>query len=395
MAGALDGVRVLDFGRYIAGPFCAALLGDLGAEVIRVEKIGGGEDRGVIPVGAEGDGSLFLQTNRNKLGMTLDPTAPEGREIVRRLVASADVVIANLPPAALRALGLDYASLRAIKPDVILTSVSAFGLGGPYEEKIGFDGVGQAMSGAMYLSGHADEPMKAFVPYVDYATAIIAAFGTVAALLARRATGRGQEVQASLLATALTMSNAYVVEQALLAPDRVASGNRSQIAAPSDAFPTRDGWIMVQVLGDALFRRWAALMGEEERWTTDPRFADDRARGEHGALVSARMREWCAGRTTAEALATLERARIPAGPVYSPQQALDDPHVRAAGILQPVDYPGLPAPAPISATPVRLTATPGSIRERPPRLGEHTDVVLARLGYSAAEIAGLREKGVV
>ena len=156
---------------------------------------------------------------------------------MRRLVATADVVVANLPPAALRAMGLDYASLTAIRPDVILTSVSAFGVGGPSEEKIGFDGIGQAMSGAMYLSGWPDEPVKAFVPYVDYATALAAAFGTLAALLARRENGRGQEVQGSLLATALTITNAYVVEQALVAPDRVASGNRSQIAGPSDASP--------------------------------------------------------------------------------------------------------------------------------------------------------------
>ncbi|MBI3770817.1 MAG: CoA transferase [Deltaproteobacteria bacterium] len=394
MPGVLDGVRVLDFGRYIAGPFCAALLADLGAEVIRVERIGGGEDRGVIPVGAEGDGSLYLQTNRNKLGMTLDPAAPEGRGVVRRLVAWADVVVANLPPATLRALGLDYASLAAIKPDVILTSISAFGCGGPYEEKLGFDGIGQAMSGAMYLSGSPDEPMKAFVPYVDYATALTAAFGTLAALLHRRASGRGQEVQASLLATALTITNAYVVEQALLAPNRVASGNRSQIAAPSDAFPVRDGWIIVQVVGGPLFRRWAALMGEDH-WLTDPRFADDRARGEHGAIVSARMREWCATRTTAEALAALAAARIPAGPVYSPQQVLDDPHVRASALLEGVAYPGTPRPVPLSATPVRLSATPGSIRRRAPRLGEHTDEILARLGYVPAEIAALRATRVV
>ncbi len=393
-AGVLDGVRVLDFGRYIAGPFCAALLGDFGAEVIRVEKIGGGEDRGVIPVGAEGDGSLYLQVNRNKLGITLDPVAPAGREVVRRLVAAADVVVANLPPPALRALGLDYPTLAATKPDVILTSVSAFGSGGSLDDKLGFDGIGQAMSGAMYLSGAPGEPMKAFVPYVDYATALVAAFGTLAALMHRRATGRGQEVQASLLATALTISNSYVVEQALVAPNRVASGNRSQIAAPSDAFPTRDGWVIVQVLGDALFRRWATLMGDDH-WLTDPRFAADRARGEHGAIVSARMREWCASRTTAEALGALEAARIPAGPVYSPQDVLDDPHVRATGILEPIEYPGTPRPAPISATPARLSQSPGQIRRRAPRLGEHTDEVLARVGYTAAEIAALRARRVI
>ncbi len=390
----LDRVRVLDFGRYIAGPFCAALLADFGAEVIRVEKIGGGEDRGVIPVGAEGDGSLYLQVNRNKLGITLDAMAAAGRDVVRRLVASADVVVANLPPPALRALGLDYATLAAIKPDVILTSVSAFGSGGSLDDKLGFDGIGQAMSGAMYLSGAPAEPMKAFVPYVDYATALAAAFGTLAALMHRRATGRGQEVQGSLLATALTISNAYVVEQALVAPNRVASGNRSQIAAPSDAFPTSDGWIIVQVLGDALFRRWAALMGED-RWLTDPRFADDRARGEHGAIVSARMREWCATRTTSDALAALAAARIPAGPVYSPQDVLEDAHVKATGILQPVEYPGTPRPAPISATPVRLSVSPGAIRRRAPRLGEHTDEVLTRLGYTTSEIADLRAQRVI
>ena len=157
MAGVLDNIRVLDFGRYIAGPFCAALLGDLGAEVIRIERLGGGEDRSFIPVGAgpEGGGAMFLAMNRNKRGMTLDPAAPKGREIVRKLVATADVVVANLPPAVLRSLALDLDSLRAVKPDIILTTVTGFGAGGPLSHKHGFDGIGQTMSGAVYLSGHA------------------------------------------------------------------------------------------------------------------------------------------------------------------------------------------------------------------------------------------------
>jgi crotonobetainyl-CoA:carnitine CoA-transferase CaiB-like acyl-CoA transferase len=162
VAGVLDGIRVLDFGRYIAGPFCAALLGDLGAEVIRIERIGGGEDRGFIPVGgsADGGGAMFLAMNRNKLGMTLDPAAPKGREIVKKLVATADVVVANLPPAVLRSLALDLASLRRVKPDIILTTVTGFGAGGPLSNKHGFDGIGQAMSGAPCCAPRSPLPTR-------------------------------------------------------------------------------------------------------------------------------------------------------------------------------------------------------------------------------------------
>ena len=190
MPDPLRGIRVLDFGRFIAGPFCAALLADLGADVIRVEKVRGGEDRHLVPVTEAGDGAFYLQVNRGKRGMTLNPRAPEGRHVLRRLVATADVVVANLPDAALKTLGLDYDALTAVRPDVILTSVSAFGAGGPSSHRPGFDGTGQAMSGVMYLSGRPGEPTKAYCPYVDFTTALAAAVGTLAALLARRDTGR-------------------------------------------------------------------------------------------------------------------------------------------------------------------------------------------------------------
>lgn len=251
----LEGVRVLDFGRYIAGPYCARLLGDLGADVIRVEKVQGSEDRFVVPL-AHGDaGALFLQMNENKRGMTLDPTKPEAAEIVRRLVTSADVVVANLPARALTGMGLDYDSLASIKSDIILTSVDAFGGGGPWSERPGFDGIGQVMSGAAYLSGEPDTPSKSYVPWVDFGTASFAAFGTMAALMTKQATGQGQHVRGALLKTALTVANSALMEQAVLEPDRVATGNRGQVAGPADIFGTSDGWIIVQVIGNGLFRR--------------------------------------------------------------------------------------------------------------------------------------------
>jgi len=394
--GVLDGIRVLDFGRYIAGPFCAALLGDLGAEVIRIERIGGGEDRGMIPVGAGADagGAMFLAMNRNKLGMTLDPAAPKGREIIRRLVATADVVVANLPPRVLRSLALDLDSLRRTKPDIILTTVTGFGSGGPLSHKHGFDGIGQAMSGAVYLSGTPEQPIALKVPWVDFGTACLSAFGTLAALIERGKTGRGQKVEGALLRTAIAFANATLIEQALTGVNRTAIVNRGFNSAPADIFRTKDGWIVATVIGEPMFRRWAGMIGEEH-WLADPRFKDDQSRADHGEIITARMSEWCAERTCAEALTELEEASIVAGQVYSPQQALDDPHIRAAGLLEEVTFPGFERTLPLAPTPIELSETPGAYRRPAPRIGEHTEEILRSLGYDRAEIAGLRADGVI
>jgi crotonobetainyl-CoA:carnitine CoA-transferase CaiB-like acyl-CoA transferase len=394
MAGVLEGVRVLDFGRYIAGPYCAALLAEHGAEVIRIEKREGSEDRFQAPVATTGEGALFLQMNRNKLGMTLDPMRPEGQDVVRRLVERADVVIANLPPQTLVAMKLDYASLTAVKPDIILTTVSAYGRGGPYSDRVGFDGIGQVMSGAVYMTGEEDQPYRAQVPWVDFGTALHCAFGTMAALMARRASGKGQWVEGALLATAVTLGNALLIEQAVIAPNRVPTGNRGQTSGPVDIFRTKDGFILVQVVGNPLFARWARLMGEEH-WLRDPRFKDDISRGDNGAVMSERMRRWAAAYTNAEALELLAKAKIPAGPVLKPQATLEDPHINAVGFFQPTEFPGAPRPAPIAKVPVWLSETPGSIRHRAPLLGEHTDQILTELGYDKAAIAALRDTGVI
>lgn len=395
MSGILHGIRVLDFGRYIAGPFCATMLGDMGAEVIRVERVEGSEDRFLGSVIASGEGGTYLQLARNKRGLTLDPMKPESAEIKRRLVQSADVVVANLPYGTLEAMGIDYETLKAIRPDIVLTHVSAFGNTGPYKDRVGFDLLGQAMSGMMYLTGQPGAPVRSQVPYVDFSTALFAAFGTLAALMERRQSGQGQLVEASLLHSAVALNNNFLVEEAVLGLDRQPRGNPGHHHAPNDVYPTRDGAIVTMIVGNPLFKRWARLLGEEEPWLTDARYATDLSRGDHYREISARMGAWCAERTTEEAIAALEQARIPAGPVYKPAQVLADPHIRARGMLKGVDFPGLPTPAPIADTPVKLHRTPGGIRERAPTLGEHTDAVLGALGFSAEEIAGFRAAKVV
>lgn len=394
MSKVLEGIRVLDFGRYIAGPYCATLLGDMGAEVIRIEKIDGSEDRFLSPISDKGDGALFMQLARNKLCMTLNPMKPEGREIVKKLVATADVVIANLPPDTLQNMGLDYDSLKQTREDIILTTVSAFGRGGPYSNRVGFDGLGQAMSGAMYMSGTPEQPVKAYPPFIDFGTASLSAFGTMAALFERQKTGKGQMVEGSLFNTALTMMNGTAIEQSAIQRNRVATLNRSQTSAPADTFRTKDGWVLVQSVGGPLFKRWTDMIGEDH-WLSDPRFKDDISRGDNAEAISERLAQWCAERTSKEVLDAMEQARLPAGPVMSPQEVLDDPHIAAKGLFQAVEYPGLDTPAPLMKTPVELSETPGEIRSRPPTLGEHTNQIMQELGYSEAEIAQLKEKRVV
>lgn len=398
MIRPLEGIRVIDFGRYIAGPYCGALLADFGADVVRVEKRDGKEDRTLISLAADADGSpregaMFLQMNRNKRSLTLDPATDAGRKVMRKLIAGADVVIANLPGQTLKSLGLDYDSVSAINPRAILAVVSAFGLEGPYADRVGFDGIAQAMSGAAYFSGTSDQPVRSAAPWVDFGTASLLALGVMAALRAREQTGRGQLVEGALLRTALTFFSGMLIEEEVLRLDREPSLNRSQTSGPSDIFRTKDGWITVAVNGDPLFRRVAKLIDAPE-WIDDPRFASDKARGDNNEAISARIGEWCSTRTSAEAIAAFEKARVPAGPIYRMREALDDVHVKAGGFFVATEFPGI-GTAPIAATPVKLHATPGDMRRRPPVLGEHNAEILTSLGYSRAEIEALIADGTV
>jgi formyl-CoA transferase len=393
--GVLSGVRVLDFGRFIAGPFCGALLADHGADVIRIDRVGGSEDRFILPLTTSGEGPMFMQVNRGKRSLSLDPTSPEGREIVRKLLARSDIMVANLPASTLKSMGLDYATVSAINPRIILVTTNAYGHAGPNAHKVGFDGIAQSMSGTVYLNGEPGAPRRALAAYVDYATAISAALGAILALLSRERTGRGQEVSGSLLTTALTISNTILMEQAITKPNRLPQGNLGYSSAPADLFRCSDDrWLIAQVVGQPLWAKFCKMLGAED-WLADPRFKDDLGRGNHAHLVSERLQAWCATRPREEVLKAFDAARIPAGPVHSPQEALDDAHIRASGILREIAFPGMPQPAPIVDTPIRLSETPGAIRGRAPLPGEHSAEVLGEIGYSAAEVDRLRGAGIV
>ncbi|MFO0944926.1 MAG: CoA transferase [Planctomycetota bacterium] len=394
MAGPLEGIRVLDFGRYIAGPYCAMLLADLGADVVRVERREGGEDRHVGPVVPNGEGGLFLNLNRNKRGMTLDLGNPRAKDVLRRAIATTDIVVANLPANVLRGAGLDYESLRTIRDDIILVHATAFGSEGAQADRVGFDAVVQAMSGAMGLTGFAPTPVRSVVSFEDYGTALHGAVGALAAILERQSTGKGKKVEVSLLATGITFMLPYLAEHLLTTVRRTQWGNTSFYAAPSDCYHTRDGWIVVPTIGEWMFSRWAKLMKREDL-LEDSRFESDIARANHHSTINEIMSAWCMERTSHEALEALHRARIPCGPVHGLEDVLTEPAVRDLDLLRPVDYPTSPRPVPLTRSALRLDGEPKDAPRRAPTLGEHTEQVLSEWGFSQVEIRGLRAEEVI
>lgn len=389
--GILHGVKVLDFGRYIAAPYCASLLASLGADVVRIDAPGGNDDRFTMPITAD-YGAMYLQMNRGKSSLQIDLSHTAAPALLHRLVRGADVVIANMPPAALKKMGLDYATLSALKPDIVLANVTAYGAQGPLRNAIGFDGTGQAMSGAIHLSGLPGQPFRAAVSYVDVSTAFATAFATLAAIIEQRQTGKGQEVRTSLLGTAVTMTNMMLLEEASGTRSRVPMGNRSPISAPSDLFPTKDRWIMVQVLGNQMFRRWTDLVGRPDL-RDNPRFADDISRGDNGEALSEIMAAWTSQRSSAGCLELLRKAKIPSCPVLSPAEALQEKQVHEGGFLSLQDVPGRNAPLPL-ATPFTLSGH----TEQPapaPALGHGSRRTLRDYGFDDCEIDQLHTAGVV
>lgn len=393
MEGLLNGVRVLDFGRYIAGPYCASLLADMGADVIRIERRGGGDDRYLMPATEGGEGAQFLQCNIGKRCLALDMQTDEGRAVMRRLIEGADVVIANFSPAALTHFGLDYDTLRAIKEDIILTTASAYHSEGPLAERTGFDGVGQAVSGSLWLSGLPGQPFRSATAFVDFGTALSCAYGTLGAIIAKMRTGKGTHVQASLVGTAMTIMNQILIEQATGFNERVPTGNRSPISGPSDVFFAKDGAFIMQVIGHKMFKRWTQIVGRPEL-LDDPRYATDILRGQNGEELSTIMADYARGRTRDECLETLVAANIGCGPVLAPADVTDGAMGLRETFMRDIAYGGANG-IPVAHTPARLSQGQVQSPARPPELGEHSEAVLAEFGFSQDEIDGLKTRNVI
>jgi crotonobetainyl-CoA:carnitine CoA-transferase CaiB-like acyl-CoA transferase len=345
-----------------------------------------------MPVTAHGEGAQYLQCNGGKRCLALNMTSDEGRAVMRRMIEKADVVIANYSPNGLKYFGLDYNTLKAIKPDIILASASAYGSDGPLSERIGFDGVGQAVSGAIYLTGEADKPYRAATAPIDFSTSLSLAYGTLAAIIGKMRTGEGAHVEASLVGTALNITNQILMEEGTGFNHREPTGNRSPMSGPSDIYRASDGWFIMQVIGQKVFERWCKVVGREEL-IADPRFKTDQLRGDNGADLSRIAQDWAAGRTSAECIEILGSANIGCGPVLSPNEVMGGSLGLRDIFIRDIPFPNS-EPFPLTPPPAKLSR--GTVpMSRPPLLGEHTEEVLSDYGYSDAEIADLRSSGAI
>jgi crotonobetainyl-CoA:carnitine CoA-transferase CaiB-like acyl-CoA transferase len=393
----LHGLRVLDLGRFVAAPYCGLLLADLGAEVIRVERPGGDEDRRLGLTGAHGENFVYSNLARNKLGITLDVRQPAGRALLFELLARADVFLHNFSPGAATSLGLGYDDVRAARADIIYTGISCYGTEGPHAERPGFDPMAQMASGAGAVSGHeGDAPLRAGVPWVDYATGLSAALGTVLALRQRDATGAGQRVDCALLQTAVSFMAPMIAEAVTAGRERPRLGNRAAYIGPSDLYRCRDGFVYVACATESAWRALMRLIGQAELLAA-PDLDSHWARFEQRARVDPLVAAWLATRTVAEALAALDAAHVPCGPYRSTREVPDDAQVRAGGMLLEVDLglPGLEA-VPMGASPFRLSSAPARAATRAPRVGEHNRAVYeGLLGYTPERLARLQSDGIV
>jgi len=396
MYEAIDGIRVLERGQVIAGPFCGQLLGDLGADVIKIEPPGVGDvlrQWGHRPGG--GDSLWWRVTGRNKRSVTVDLRKPEGQELVRRLAGRADILVENFRPGTMERWGLGWTELSALNPGLIMVRISGFGQDGPYASRAGYAAIGEAMGGLRALTGYPDRPpTRVGVSIGDSLTGMFGALGALAALEARHRTGRGQVVDASIYESVLAVTEALVTDWHAEGLARERTGPTLPGIAPSNVYPTEDGQVLIAANQDSVFARLVQVMGHPAL-ADDARFASHQARAGHVAEIDAIVTAWTLTHSSAEVLARLHEAGVPAGLVYEPKDMLEDPHFAARESLVRVADEKYGEIVMQGVFP-RLSETPGRVRRAGPPLGADTDDVLRELlGLGPAEIERLRSGHVI
>ena len=394
MGGPLKGLRVLDFTRAMAGPFATLVLGDLGADIIKIEPLTGDETRGWRPPEINGVSAYFLSVNRNKRSIAINLKHPESRKIIERLVKTADVVIENFRPGTARKLGIDYDTLRKINDRIIYCSISGYGQDGPYRDKPGYDLTVMAMSGLMSITGEPGRPPVKFgVPITDITTGMFAAIAILAALHYRSVTGEGQYIDMSMLDSQLLILSHQAFNYFATGRDPKRLGSAHPSIAPYQVFETMDGYIAVGVGSEKLWSIFTRVIGREDL-EKDPRFETNDLRVKNREELVKELTKTFKTKTTEEWYRLLDQAGIPAAPVKKVSEILNDPHVLYRKMVIEIEHPVYGRIKSLG-TPFKMSKTPGEIRIPPPLLGEHTNEILKELGFSDSEISELRESGVV
>lgn len=386
----LSHLRIIDLSRVRAGPTCVKFFGDFGADVIKVERIDGGGD----PMGDDRDSADFINAQRNKRGLTLDLKRAEGVAVLKRLVATADVVVENFRPDVKHRLGIDYETLAAINPRLIYTSISAFGETGPYAQRPGFDLIAQGMGGLMWLTGYEDRgPLRAGISPADLSAGIFAAMGTLIALMERERSGKGQWVQTNLLSSQIMLLDYQAVSWLIDRKIPVQRGNDHPQIVPTGMYRASDGYFTLSTVGNDSYHRLCHAIGSPQL-IDDPLYATAPLRDRNRDTLNAAIDAATLQKTAAEWVTILNDAGVPAGPIYKLDEMFEDPQVKFNGIAQPLDHPRR-GRVEVIGQPIDLSRTPPQFRRPPPDLGEHTVEVLADLGYSDDDIAVLRRDGII
>jgi CoA:oxalate CoA-transferase len=390
---ALSGIRVLDLGRFVAGPFCGVLLADLGAEVIKIEMPGRGDELRYHGVLVNGESAYFVMMNRNKKSLTLDLRSDEGKEVFRRLVQGADVVVENFRPDVMLKLGFHYDALRALNPRIVYCGITGFGKDGPYALRPSFDFIAQGMSGLMSVTGCAGgEPVRVGVPISDQVAALYAAYGIVAALQGRQRTGAGQEVQVSLVDGMISLLSFQADKYFGAGEVPTRGGNDHPVSSPYGTFKALDGYINVAPPGDPMWERFAHALGIGEL-IQDPRFLTNDLRLENRQEINRIINEITSRRTMADWIEYLNKAGVPCGPIYSLDQTFADPQVQHQQML--LESEQASGKVKTLGFPLKLSATPAALRRPAPQLGQHCMDILQGLGYSNVEVEALRARHVI